>query len=267
MNLSQYVGYPRRAHAAQAALGALMHKSTGRLLRKRMAPGVADLAAITDGLHGDAATLLAKAPWLTAPLRDGALGTLAAEHAGLLGELQERYRGQQLPFPTTWAVETETSFLLYALVRALAPQTVIEMGVGNGQSSFFILRALAANGSGALHSFDIAPEAGGLLSASEREGWDFRLVDRWRSGPSLTGQLATLPKAELCFHDADHGYLAQSFEFARLWDQLTAGGLLVSDDVDLSFALIDFCAPDGKRPEILIDGRKAIGVLQRATAG
>ena len=267
MNLSQYVGYPRRAEAAQAALGALMHRSTGRLLRKRMAPGVADLAAITDSLHGDAATLLANARWSAAPLRDGALGTLAAEHQALQAELQARYRGQQLPFPATWAVETETSFLLYALVRALEPATVIEMGVGNGQSSFFILRALAANGAGTLHSFDIAPQAGGLLSPSEREDWDFRLVDRWRSGQSLVDQLAALPKADICFHDADHGYLAQSFEFARLWEQLTDGGLLISDDVDLSFALIDFCAPDGKRPDILIDGRKAIGVLQRATAG
>jgi predicted O-methyltransferase YrrM len=267
MNLNQYVGYPQRGLSIEAALGALISKGGARFLRKRLSPGVSELAALTRGdLYGDSATLLAGVPWSTPALRGDALAALTGEHEQLQVELEERYRLRQLAFPTTWAVEAGTSFLLYALVRGLRPATVIEMGVGNGQSSYYILRALLANGTGRLHSFDIAPEAGGLLSEQERAGWDFRLVDRWRGGKSLVAQLAALPRADLCFHDADHGYLAQYFEFGRLWEHLREEGILVSDDVDLSYALIDFCELDGKQPEILIDGRKAVGILQRGTA-
>jgi predicted O-methyltransferase YrrM len=228
-----------------------------------LSPGVSELGALAAGMYADSAALFAGAAWSTAALRGDALAALANEHKQRQVELEERYRLRQLAFPTAWAVEAETSLLLYALVRAFQPAAVIEMGVGNGQSSYYILRALQANGAGRLHSFDIVPEAGGLLSEGERALWDFRLIDRWRGGRSLLAQLATLPQAELCFHDAGHGYLSQFFEFGCLWEKLTDRGILVSDDVDLSYGLIDFCRLDGKHPDVLIDCRKAVGVLQR----
>ena len=43
---------------------------------------------------------------------------------------------------------------LYAVVRAAKPAVVVETGVASGMSSAHILRALAANGSGALHLSD-----------------------------------------------------------------------------------------------------------------
>jgi predicted O-methyltransferase YrrM len=263
MNLSRYVRYPQRRLAVEAALGALVSKGCGRVLRKRLSPSVSELGALASGMYGDSAMLLADARWSMPAFSEDTLEALADEYKQLGLQLEERYRLRQLTFPSKWAVETGTSFLLYALVRELKPSTVIEMGVGNGQSSFYILRALHANGAGKLHSFDIAPEAGGLLSDEERASWDFRLIDRLREGPSLVTQLTALPQADLCFHDADHGYLAQYFEFACLWEQLTETGILISDDVDESYALIDFCELDGKRPEILIDGRKAVGILHR----
>jgi predicted O-methyltransferase YrrM len=267
MNPSRYVRYPQRRLSGEAALGALAVKGGARFLRKRLSPSISELAALTGSMYGSSAALLADVPWLTPVFGGDApdLECLQQEYEQLARRLQERYRLRRLAFPSIWAVEVGTSFLLYALVRGLKPDTVIEMGVGNGQSSFYILRALLANGAGTLHSFDIASEAGGLLSEEERAGWDFRLIDHSRAGSSLVAQLASLPRADLCFHDADHDYLAQYFEFGRLWEQLTETGILISDDIDESYALIDFCEPAGRRPEILIDGRKAVGILHRGT--
>jgi predicted O-methyltransferase YrrM len=154
--------------------------------------------------------------------------------------------------------------LLYTLVRGLKPTTVVELGVGNGHSSFFIIRALQANGFGTLHSFDVEPEAGRLLDNTDRSSWDFRLLARRKGTRELMRHLGCLPTADLCFHDADHNYLAQYVEFRRLWDQLSQVGLMVGDDVDASYALIDFCRLVQKTPEILIDGRKAVAVVSRA---
>lgn len=265
MNPSRYVRYPQRRLSVEAALGALAARGGARFLRKRLSPSVSELAALTGGMYGNSAALLAGVPWLTSTFNGDTAGleVFKDEYEQLELQLKERYRLRQLAFPSIWAVEAGTSFLLYALVRGLKPDTVIEMGVGNGQSSFYILRALLANGAGKLHSFDIASEAGGLLSEDERASWDFRLIDHSRAGSSLVTHLAALPQADICFHDADHDYLAQYFELGRLWEQLTATGILISDDVDESYALIDFCESGGKRPEILIDGRKAVGILHR----
>jgi hypothetical protein len=40
-------------------------------------------------------------------------------------------------------------------VRSLKPRVIVETGVASGLSSAHILRALAANGTGTLHSIDL----------------------------------------------------------------------------------------------------------------
>ena len=261
MNLERYLTYPHRAIAAQAALGALLSRTSGRALRKNLPPSLEDLAAVTQGLRTDVEDLVAGTPWLAAAFGATSLDDLRREHDDVQAELKTRYETRRLPLPAIWAVEAGTSLLLYALVRGLRPAAVVEIGVGNGQSSFLILKALQANGSGTLYSFDVLPQAGGLLSDEERAVWQFRLVEPKRSTESLVAHLAQLPKADLAFHDADHGYLAQYFELQRLWEQLSPGGTLVVDDVDASYGLIDFSRMVQRRPEILVDSRKAIGVM------
>lgn len=262
---NRYVGYPDRRLAAEAAVGSLISRSTGRFLRKRQAPSLEDLASHARGVYTDACILLASIPWARSVFAIEKLTELTAEHQRLQDELEGRYTTRQLAFPRKWAVEAGSSFLLYALVRGLRPSVTVEMGVGNGQSSYYILRALQANGAGKLWSFDVLPQAGGLVSEEERGAWQFRLVDGRNTARSLVKHLAGLPRADLCLHDADHGYLAQYFEFGRLWAQLREDGVLVSDDADASYALIDFCRMIGHAPELLVDGRKAMSLLSRSS--
>jgi predicted O-methyltransferase YrrM len=219
-----------------------------------------ELAALTPHLYATAEQLLTSADWFPSER----LSALRAEYDELQGELTTRYETHSLSFPLNWAVETGTSFLLYALIRELRPDSVIEIGVANGHSAYFMLNALQANGAGTLHSFDVIPGAGGLLSERERELWDFHLISQKRSGKQLREQISKMPKAGLCFHDADHSYLGQHAEFAQCWEQLDTDGVLVGDDVDASYAWLDFCRALGRESEMLVDARKAVGVVRRS---
>jgi predicted O-methyltransferase YrrM len=223
-----------------------------------------ELAALVGNIHHDAAMLLIDAPWSRAFVSSDGLRVLRREHQLLEHELAQRYNVQDLAFPETWAVEGGTSFLLYALVRVFRPEVVVEVGVANGHSSYYIIHGLKANAVGRLFSLDVEPGVGGLLSAPERALWDLRIINGVRGAKSFLTQLAGLPRADLCFHDADHGYLLQRLEFSALWTHLNEPGVFVGDDVDASYAFVDFCDSFRQKPALLLDGRKVVGVVARS---
>jgi predicted O-methyltransferase YrrM len=145
---------------------------------------------------------------------------------------------------------------LYAVVRAFKPGVMIETGVASGMSSAHILRALAANGSGTLHSIDlpnvqqgsILPEGrttGWIVPDSLREGWTLHIGDTRKLLPGL---LETLGPIDLFLHDSDHSYESMAFEFEQAFPRLKHGGLLLSDDSHLHAAWDDFCAKHSLRP-------------------
>jgi predicted O-methyltransferase YrrM len=261
VSLAPYRSYPDKRIASQAVIGAAIAKTGSRFLRKRIPPSLRDLVELAGHLHADPERLLDGVPWLSKLIPSGRRAQLAEDHAKVRADLAERYRALELALPPHWAVEEGTSFLLYALVRELTPSAVVEVGVGNGHSSLVILRALQRNEMGVLYSFDIEQRAGGLVAEEERDDWVFSLVSRKRSALDLRQQLERAPRADLCFHDAGHAYLSQYFDFAALWERLSDVGVMVCDDVDASYAMIDFSRLTGARPEILIDARKAVALL------
>ena len=145
---------------------------------------------------------------------------------------------------------------LYAVVRAFKPEVIVETGVSSGISSAHILRALAANGEGSLHSIDLPnvqqgsglPEgrtSGWIVPDSLRGRWKLQIGDSRKLLPELLG---SLEKVDLFLHDSDHSYEAMVFEFEQAFPRLEPGGLLMSDDTHLHAAWDDFCAKQGLRP-------------------
>jgi methyltransferase family protein len=98
--------------------------------------------------------------------------------------------------------------VLYALIRALRPAQVVEVGVASGGTSTHILSALAANDFGALWSVDIDANCGLNIPA--------HLVDRWTFvvGDALTVDLPE--RADFIFEDGEHGYDFTSRMLTRL---------------------------------------------------
>jgi len=68
---------------------------------------------------------------------------------------------------------------------------------------------------------------------------------------------------DIYFHDSDHSYLNQLFEYQSVWPHIADGGWFLSDDVDCSHAWMDFTRTQGLHPDVLIDGRKAVGLTRK----
>lgn len=188
------------------------------------------------------------------------LSQLYSEYETLSGEIAARYIERTLTYPRSYAVEQGSAFLLYALVRSLRPSIVLETGVANGHSSFFILNAMSANGHGTLHSIDRSPEVGCLLSDGERERWRLHVLQPKGLRKNFLQILDTVPPIDLFLHDSDHSYFWQSFEMQAALKKLSARGVLASDDCDGCYAFLDVCQQANLRPVVLVETRKVFGL-------
>lgn len=149
------------------------------------------------------------------------------------------------------------AMMLYALVRAEMPETVVETGVASGRSSSAILAALSSNNKGRLHSIDLPKfyaqgtkpehytteegnqELVGFVPEGEQPGWLIPNELRVRWNLILGDSNEELPKlfekesvVNIYYHDGDHSYKSMCFEFEQAWERLPEGGLLLSDDID-----------------------------------
>jgi predicted O-methyltransferase YrrM len=192
------------------------------------------------------------------------LSVLRNDFTAVQQQLRSRYEltESHLAYPVNWAIEDQSSLMLYSLVRVLKPQIVVETGVANGHSSFVILSALKTNGRGKLVSIDIRSDVGRLVPAEESEIWEIRLLSRPGASDELRAILQSVGAVDLFIHDSEHLYRWQMTEYRAAAAVLSRDGILVSDDIDLSYAFWDFCQDRGVQPAVLIDGRKALGVVR-----
>jgi predicted O-methyltransferase YrrM len=140
---------------------------------------------------------------------------------------------------------------IYALVRLLKPDRVLETGVADGTTSAYILRALEDNGRGRLYSIDVPSER---LPPGAAPGWivDDGLRHRWtlrigRSDELLKPLLDELGAIDVFLHDSLHTYDNMLFEYRTAWPFLTPGGLFLSHDIGRNAAFFDFAREVGKR--------------------
>jgi predicted O-methyltransferase YrrM len=159
--------------------------------------------------------------------------------------------------PGPGSVDPLEGALLYGLVRALRPATVIETGTASGISTTYLLAALHRNGAGRLASIDLPFEAGlGLevlpiipgtaidlydsspVPQGKESGWAVpdELRGRWelRLGDSrklLPEALKEVGEIQIFFHDSLHTRDHMLFEFEAVWPHLAPGGVLVADDI------------------------------------
>jgi predicted O-methyltransferase YrrM len=177
--------------------------------------------------------------------------------------LNERYAKTVLVYPRHFGSEALTSRTLYLIVRARKPRIVLETGVANGSSSLVMLAALARNGAGELHSTDVSSDVGCLLNNGERTAWKYHLITGSNHRRVFEAVVHGLPPIDLFFHDSDHRFAWQMFEFETVRRRMSADGLLGSDDVDASYAFMDLCDAHSWRPLLFSDRRKVTGFAVR----
>lgn len=158
------------------------------------------------------------------------------------------------------------SAVLYALCRRRNPNVVIETGVASGTSSVGILLALERNEAGHLYSIDLPKKVyttdwgqsytdefpGGVT------GWRVKehLRHRWSlikgsSQDLLADLLNHVGYVDIFYHDGEHTASNMSFEMEHSWSKLTAGGLLVVDNINWNQSFFDFCWKKSISPTII----------------
>ncbi|MCI4353676.1 MAG: class I SAM-dependent methyltransferase [Thermoplasmata archaeon] len=172
--------------------------------------------------------------------------------------------------------------VLYNFTRIARPDVIVETGVHYGISSAYWLMALEANQKGTLYSIDLpclTPEgqvnADGVRDLSYVTGVDqtgvvvkrMGLTARWKlllgdARTLLPGLLADLGRVGFFYHDSDHSYEHQSWEYRTAWPYIAAGGWLMSDDVQWTPAFTEFSQGVGQAPKTWLN---QLGVLQKGT--
>lgn len=141
---------------------------------------------------------------------------------------------------------------LYYLIRKFKPKVLVETGVCNGVSTYFILLAIKKNKFGNLVSIDY-PEivgskyemndfwngkGGAAVYPNKEPGWIIPndLVENWslkigKSENILPDLLMDLKYIDFFLHDSEHSFKNMMFEMTLSYEHLTKNGILVVDDI------------------------------------
>jgi hypothetical protein len=159
----------------------------------------------------------------------------------------------------------------WCLVRHGAPDQSIETGVGRGLTTRALLTAMEANGAGRLWSIDRPPPLSPGLKRQTGAAVPERLRSRWTlvSGSSrqkLPGVVAETGSIDLFVHDSMHTTRNVEFELECIWPALSAGSVVLVDDIDMNRAFGRFAQAHGSWRLVALsdDGQRRFGVIGKA---
>lgn len=185
------------------------------------------------------------------------------EFASLRIELSARIVERSTDYDWEGAVDWSTAFVLYLLTRLLKPKNVVETGVSKGVSTFFLLRALELNGEqGVLHSFDVLPDCGILLNPVERSKWSLTIPSSRSDQKTFQNVIQQMGEIDFFVHDSNHSYANQMFEYKTVYPKLSAQAIFASDDVNFSWAFIDFVKEHNLSPFFLVTPKNVFGITK-----
>ncbi len=136
--------------------------------------------------------------------------------------------------------------ILYACIRSLKPNIMVETGVAGGSTSYMILSAMQKNGKGDLTSIDIDNpiwhdhqnyQVGWLVTEELRKNWNLVIEDSKKELPVL---VKSLKQIDIFFHDSDHSYEHMMFEFNTVWPFLSSDKIILADDINLNSSFVKF---------------------------
>lgn len=157
-------------------------------------------------------------------------------------------------FPSKWNSGRNLQIIIFAITRLVAPDFVVETGTANGTTANSWASAMKLNKKGKVITVDIKNTT---LPAVSKE--NLKYIECQVSDGSINALSNILQKRNfknsIFLHDSDHSYFGQYSDYqAALNNNFD---LLLSDDIDASFAFIDFS--ENLNSVVLFDERKFIG--------
>jgi len=170
----------------------------------------------------------------------------------------------KLTYP--WYIGYDEAKIFYMITLYNKPKIILETGVANGTSSFFFLSALKKNGFGKLISVDIKNDVGVVVPDELKSNWDLKIFEN--DAKNLFKSLvASIPEIDIFLHDSDHTYNWQYFEYNAVLNKVKENGLFISDDVDNSYAFIDFYKKLNNKYDMInfVTYGNVVGILKKKT--
>lgn len=177
---------------------------------------------------------------------DERIANVLAELTELL-PVESELRRAHLDGGRPYYAQFRAPFELYALVRLLRPDHIVETGVSSGVSSAHFLLGVRKNQHGTVHSIDLPlPQRGPRFSRREspvaippgrssgwaipaelKAGWDLRLGESETLLPPLVDRVGSVG---IFLHDSRHtpGHLA--FELETVRPKLPSHGVVLADN-------------------------------------
>lgn len=118
--------------------------------------------------------------------------------------------------------------LLASLVDLVKPDTVLELGTGNGHSAYALAQALKANGVGELLTVDSHSKRASVAARRLRDLPARVFLGDYR-GPQFAHELANIAPVDLAHIDAD--WNAREEEVALVASHLAPNGVVVMHDM------------------------------------
>lgn len=183
----------------------------------------------------------------------------------LIGSLKNPKNNPKLQkgefFPLYYDSNPKTLKMLDLLIKKYRPSIVVETGMGNGMSAKRILSAFKEYNleNSKLYSFDVDPI---VASSTLTDDPQFNLI-LINSSKDFSKKMYEIGRIDLFYHDSDHSYENQIFEYNIAWEILRDGGILATDDTHLSQAFGYFCKRVGRTPLLLCDNGKYSGAIQK----
>lgn len=161
--------------------------------------------------------------------------------------MEEEIRHRHLAAGRPSYAQIRAPFELYALVRLLEPEHVVETGVSSGVSSAHLLAGLKRNRRGRLHSIDLPTrqqgaslrpdespvslppglETGWAVPDALRTRWDLRIGPAQKLLPPLADEL---PRIGLFLHDDLHTPEHLRFELRTVFPHLAPSAVVLADN-------------------------------------
>jgi len=167
-----------------------------------------------------------------------------------------KYFTKEHPYPIEYGLQKEICRLLSTICFYSNPDVIVETGIAYGFSSAYVLLALKTLKKGKLISIDgvfrpweTKEKIGEAIPTELRNRHEIIFENNTIS--KLDEILRKTGKIDIFIHDSLHIYSHMMKEYCLAWPYIKEGGFLISDDVFLNDAFLDFANKINHKPFII----------------